>query len=158
MKVQNFVESLCIPLISSVPLILGNQRRCADLLFIITKSSTTKWAYTDIVTVALWLTLSLGTQWVDWSGRGYFAAQGDKLCSFFFSSLCYLSNLQWCTHQVKWLVALATQLVYLKVVYVCGRPRNSLHNYANTRSYVDVNVGITWSLSLLSLAWNMCSH
>ena len=37
-------------LISSVPLIywsLGNQTRCSDLLFIIIKPSTTKWAYTD---------------------------------------------------------------------------------------------------------------
>ena len=40
---------------------LGNQSRCADLLLLITKASTTKWVYTDSST---WLTfaVSLGTQ------------------------------------------------------------------------------------------------
>ena len=68
-KVKNFIESLCIlyPLChwsldnQGCHWSLGNQRRCADVLFIVTKPSTTKWAY-DILTVALWLTLSLGTQ------------------------------------------------------------------------------------------------
>ena len=36
----------CAPLIS-----LGNQTRCADLLIIITKASTTKWPYFDSITL-----------------------------------------------------------------------------------------------------------
>ena len=44
-----------------MPLISCSQRY-ADLLFIVTKPSTTKLAY-NILTVALCLTLSLGTQW-----------------------------------------------------------------------------------------------
>ena len=50
MKVKNIIIEFLI--ISSVPFISGNPRRCADLLFIVTKPSTTKWAY-NILTVAL---------------------------------------------------------------------------------------------------------
>ena len=57
-KVQNLIESLCI-LYLLYHWSLGNHSSCADLLFIITKPSTTKWAYTDI---AFWLTLSLGNK------------------------------------------------------------------------------------------------
>ena len=45
-KVQNFIESLCISYLL-YHWSLDNQTRCVDLLFLITKPSTTKWAYTD---------------------------------------------------------------------------------------------------------------
>ena len=57
-KVQNFIESLCI-LYHLYHWSLWNQRRCADLLFIITKPSARKW---HILTVALEITLSHGHQ------------------------------------------------------------------------------------------------
>ena len=56
-------------LLSSVPLISW-QSRCTDLLLIITKPSTTKWAYT--------LTYIITRHTA--GGKGYFAAQGDKPC------------------------------------------------------------------------------
>ena len=46
MKVQNCIESLCI-LYLLYHWSLGNQTRCADLLLLITKPSTTKWPHTD---------------------------------------------------------------------------------------------------------------
>ena len=46
-KVQNSTESLCIMYLL-YHWSLGSQTRCADLLLIITKSSTTKWAYIRI--------------------------------------------------------------------------------------------------------------
>ena len=52
---QNFIESLC-----SLYLLyhwsLANQWRCASLLFIITKPSTTKWACTDSSTLTYTVT------------------------------------------------------------------------------------------------------
>ena len=55
MKVQNFVESLCI-LYLLYHCSLGNQSRCADLLLLITKPSTAKWAYTDSSTLSYTIT------------------------------------------------------------------------------------------------------
>ena len=54
-KVQNFIESLCI-LYLLYQWSLGSQSRCADLLFIITKPSTTKLAYTDSFTLTYTIT------------------------------------------------------------------------------------------------------
>ena len=54
MKVQNFLESFCI-LYLLYHWSLGN-RRCADLLCIITKPSTTKWAYTVSSTLTYTIT------------------------------------------------------------------------------------------------------
>ena len=55
MKVKNFTKYLCI-LYLLYQWSLGNQRRCADLLFIITKPNTTKWAYTDSSTLTYTIT------------------------------------------------------------------------------------------------------
>ena len=49
-KVQNFIESLCV-LYPLYHWSLGNQRRCADLIFLVTKPSTAKWAHTDCSTL-----------------------------------------------------------------------------------------------------------
>ena len=65
LKVQNFIESLCI----LYPLhywSLCIQRRCANLLFIITKPSTTQWAYTDSST----LTCTITRHAMGWGGVG----------------------------------------------------------------------------------------
>ena len=71
--VQNFIESLCI-LYLLYHWSLGNQRRCAYLLFIITNQAQQSW---HILTVALWLTLSLGTLW----GLGVFChARWQTVC------------------------------------------------------------------------------
>ena len=71
---QNFIESLC-----SLYLLyhwsLANQWRCASLLFIITKPSTTKWACTDNSTLTHAITRH--------TTGGYFALQGDKPWFFF---------------------------------------------------------------------------
>ena len=66
-------------LISSVPQISWQREKCADLLFIVTKPSTTKWAYTDSST----LTYTITTH----TTGGYFAAQGDKPCITFLLSV-----------------------------------------------------------------------
>ena len=71
MKVQDFIESLCI-LYLLLHRSLYHQRGCADLLFIITKPSTTKWANTDSSTLT-YTTTRHTKGWV-----GYFVAQGDK--------------------------------------------------------------------------------
>ena len=57
-KIHNFIESLCI-ICLLYHWSLGMQRRCADcadLLFIITKPSTTKWGYTDSSTLTYTIT------------------------------------------------------------------------------------------------------
>ena len=46
MQIQNFIEYVCFSYLL-YRWSLGNQTRCADLLLIISKLSTTKWAYTD---------------------------------------------------------------------------------------------------------------
>ena len=74
-QVQNFIESLRI-LYLLYHWSLCNQTRCADLLLVITKPSTRKWAYIDSST----LTYSITRH----RTGGYFAAQGDKVLFFFF--------------------------------------------------------------------------
>ena len=54
-QVKNFIESLSI-LYLLCRWSLGNQRGCADLLFIVTKPSTTKLAYTDSSTLTCTIT------------------------------------------------------------------------------------------------------
>ena len=73
MKVQNFIVTSRI-LYLLYHLSLGNHTRCADLLFLIIKPNTTKWA---LLTAAV----SLGTQPGGWGE--YFAAQSDKPCFCF---------------------------------------------------------------------------
>ena len=55
MKVKNFIESLCI-LYLLYHWSLGNRGRCADLLYIIIKPSTTKWTYSDSSTLTYTIT------------------------------------------------------------------------------------------------------
>ena len=71
MQVQNFIKSLCI-LYLLCRWSLSNQTRCAVLLLLITKPSTTKWTLTDRNT----FTCSI----IRHSTGGYFAAQGNKSC------------------------------------------------------------------------------
>ena len=63
------MESLCI-LYLLYHWSLGNQRKCAGLLFIIPKPCTSKWAYTDSSNLTYTVTRH--------TTGGYFAAQGDK--------------------------------------------------------------------------------
>ena len=72
-KVQSFIESLYCLLYH---LSLGNRTRCADLLLLITKPSTTKWAYSDLYTGSSTLTYTVK---IGGEGGGYFAAHGEKL-------------------------------------------------------------------------------
>ena len=67
-KVENLIESFCI-LYLLYHWSLCNQNRCVDLLFMITKTSTTKWVFTDSST----LTDTIARLTI----RGYFATQGD---------------------------------------------------------------------------------
>ena len=65
---------------------LGNQTKCADLLLLITKRSTTRWAYTDSSTLTYSITKHK-------TGGGYFSPQGDKPCfSWFVSFLLFLTK------------------------------------------------------------------
>ena len=72
-KVQNLIGSLCI-LYLLYHWSLGNQRKYADLLFIISKPSTRKWAYPNSSTLTC--TITRHTK----GGGGYFAEQGNKPC------------------------------------------------------------------------------
>ena len=67
-KVQNFIESLfTLYLLHYWP--LGNQTRCADILLLVTKPSTTKWAYTDSSTLTYSITgHTVGGWWWWWWG------------------------------------------------------------------------------------------
>ena len=95
MKVQNFIESLCfwhLPYHWS----FGNQTKCADLLLLITKQSTTKWAYTDSST----LTYSI-TRHITGGGGVVFCCAGDKPCFgciwvLSWGSLFCHTDLIWC--------------------------------------------------------------
>ena len=62
MKIEHFIESLCISYLL-YHCFLGNQTGCADLLFLFAKQSTKSG---HLLTVTLSLSVSLGTQ----QGRG----------------------------------------------------------------------------------------
>ena len=55
MKVQNSIETLCFVCLL-YHCSLGKQTSCADLLLMIIKPSTTKWAYTDSGTLTYSIT------------------------------------------------------------------------------------------------------
>ena len=76
------IEPVCI-LCHLYYLSLCNQTRCADLLLLITKPSTTKWAYTDSGTSTYSITRH--------TNGGYFAAQSNNPCSQ--QGLCARSQL-----------------------------------------------------------------
>ena len=62
-QLQNLIESLCISYLL-YQWSLGNQTRCADLLLIISKPITTKWAYTDSSTLTYTIIrLTVGGEW-----------------------------------------------------------------------------------------------
>ena len=73
MKAQSFIESLCILYLLYHDRLATKDGVLIYILFIITKPSTTKWAYTDSST----LTYSI----IRHTMRGYFAKQGNKPCS-----------------------------------------------------------------------------
>ena len=71
-RVQNFIEFLCISYLLH-HWSLGNQRKCADLLFVINELSTVKWAYTDSSTLTS--TITRHTTGLDGDGGGFHHAR-----------------------------------------------------------------------------------
>ena len=71
-SILNYIESLCI-LYLLYHWSLGNQRKCADLLFIVTKPTATKWAYADSSTLTYTITRHT-------TRGGVVISQGDKPC------------------------------------------------------------------------------
>ena len=75
-KIQNFIESLCI-LYLLYHWSLGNPTRCADVLLLITKPSTAECAYTDSNASTYSVTGHATQGRVGW---GYFAPEDNKPC------------------------------------------------------------------------------
>ena len=85
MKVQNFIESLCIVYLM-YHWSLCTQTRCTELLLIITKPTTTKWAYTDSSTLICSITRHTTERGVGGRGGGILPRKATNLvfCLFFY--------------------------------------------------------------------------
>ena len=132
--------------ICSVDWSLGNQTRCADLLLIITKPSTTKWAYTDS---SSWLTVLLCTQRGGRGGEVYFYTRWQTLFAFTinFPTICALHECHlWTLSRRVGCVCVKIRLLFLR-----SRSQGRINTLLNLYVFISSVPLISWQPK--SLCW-----